>query len=151
MSGAAQILLVEDSDDDVALIRRAFRRGGVTTGLRVLGDGDSAVAYLAGEGDFHDRERHPMPRVLLLDLKLPRRSGLEVLEWVRSRPELRSLIIVILTSSRESRDLHVAYQLGANSFLVKPVEFDRLLDLVKTLDLYWIGYNETPSGSATHD
>ena len=140
-----QILLVEDNADDVLLIRRAFRRGNVGTALTVLGDGDSAVAYLAGEAPYDDRARHPLPQLVLLDLKLPCRSGLEVLEWARARPELRSLVVVVLTSSRESRDIDRAYELGANSFLVKPVEFDGLCELVATMDRYWMGLNEFPA------
>ncbi|AEG94212.1 response regulator [Ramlibacter tataouinensis] len=144
MTGAPAILLVEDNPDDVLLIRRAFRRSGITTPLSVVGDGDAAVAYLAGEGPYADRSLHPLPRLVLLDLKLPCRSGLEVLAWIRGRPAFSGLVVVVLTSSSESRDLERAYALGVNSFLVKPVEFDRLLDMVKTLDLYWLGLNEYP-------
>lgn len=142
MSDDTHILLVDDNDDDVMLIQRAFRRSGIDTAMSVVGDGDSAVAYLSGQGAFGDRVLHPLPRLMLLDLKLPRRSGLEVLEWARSEASLRGLVIVVLTSSRESRDVTRAYELGANSFLVKPVEFDSLLELVKTVDLYWIRLNE---------
>ncbi len=144
MTDTTPILLVEDNADDVTLVRRAFHRAGVTTPLAVVGDGDTAVAYLAGEDGWGDRGRHPLPRLVLLDLKLPRRSGLEVLAWVRTQPQLGGLVVVVLTSSSESRDLEQAYALGANSFLVKPVEFDRLLQMVKALDLYWIGFNEYP-------
>lgn len=139
-----QILLVEDNADDVMLIQRAFRRANVDTALTVLGDGDSAVAYLAGEGSYADRAQHPLPQLMLLDLKLPCRSGLEVLEWARARTDFRALVVVVLTSSRESRDVHRAYELGANSFLVKPVEFDKLLEMVRTMNLYWLGLNEFP-------
>lgn len=147
-TGGMNMLLVEDNADDVALIRRAFRRGGVHTPLTVLGDGDSAVAYLAGDDVYADRERHPLPRLVLLDLKLPCRSGLEVLEWARARPQFQGIVIVVLTSSRESRDVRRAYELGANSFLVKPVEFDTLLEMAKTMSLYWLGMNEYPTPQA---
>lgn len=143
-----QILLVEDNADDVLLIRRAFKRGNVATAMTVLGDGDSAVAYLGGEPPYADRARHPLPQLVLLDLKLPCRSGLEVLEWARAQPQLRSLVVVVLTSSREGRDIERAYALGANSFLVKPVEFDGLCELVTTMDRYWIGLNEFPARKA---
>jgi CheY-like chemotaxis protein len=146
MAEDARILLVEDNEDDVMLIQRAFRRGGVGAALSVARDGDSAVAYLRGDGEYGDRGLHPLPRLMLLDLKLPRRSGLEVLEWARAEGSLRGLVIVVLTSSRESRDVARAYELGANSFLVKPVEFDRLLDLAKALDLYWMRLNEPHPG-----
>lgn len=138
------ILLVEDSGDDVALIRRAFRHAGSTTPMQVVNDGDSAVAYLEGAGGFADRDAHPLPRLVLLDLKLPRRSGLEVLEWARAQPALQALVVVVLTSSRENADLRRAYALGANSYLVKPVNFDDLLQLVGTLNLYWMRLNEVP-------
>ena len=144
MKGEDVILLVEDSPDDVALVRRAFRRAAIDTPLVPVSDGDSAVAYLEGTGAYRDRGRHPLPRLVLLDLKLPRRSGLEVLQWMRAQPALQSLVVVILTSSRESVDLQQAYASGANSFLVKPVDFDDLLEMMKTLDLYWMHLNQAP-------
>ncbi len=143
MSGTA-ILLVEDDANDVILIRRAFAKAEITNPVYTVEDGDAAVAYLAGEGAYADRDDHPLPGVVLLDLKLPRRSGLEVLEWVRQSPTLRRLPIVVLTSSRESADVNRAYDLGANSYLVKPVGFDALTDLVRILQGYWVGWNEKP-------
>jgi CheY-like chemotaxis protein len=106
--------------------------------------GDEAVAYLSGEGRFADREAYPFPVLVLLDLKLPRRSGLEVLGWIRSQPGLKRLPIVVLTSSKESIDINRAYDLGANSYLVKPVGFDSLLELVKSLEVYWMMLNQNP-------
>lgn len=140
----AEILLVEDNPDDVLLIQRAFRKLGAVNPLRVVSDGEQAVAYLAGEGPYADRDAHPLPSLLLLDLKLPRRSGFEVLEWLRGRPGLRRLPVVVLTSSRESQDVGRAADLGANSYLVKPVQFDALQEMVRTLRLYWIQLNERP-------
>jgi CheY-like chemotaxis protein len=144
VSPRVPILMVEDSADDVALVRRAFKKGGIEVPLAVAGDGDQAVAWLAGEGEYADRDRFPLPRLVLLDLKLPRRSGLEVLEWIREQEALAGLVVVILSHSREPTDLRRAYALGTNSFLVKPAEFDQLVDLVKALDLYWVRLNETP-------
>jgi CheY-like chemotaxis protein len=143
MSGTA-ILLVEDDANDVLLIRRAFAKADIQNLVHTVEDGDAAVAYLAGEGTYADRDDHPLPAVVLLDLKLPRRSGLEVLEWVRTVPGLRRLPIVVLTSSRESTDVNRAYDLGANSYLVKPVGFDALSDLVRILRGYWLEWNEKP-------
>jgi CheY-like chemotaxis protein len=143
MSGTA-ILLVEDDTNDVILIRRAFAKAEIKNPVYTVEDGDAAVAYLAGEGAYADRNDHPLPGVVLLDLKLPRRSGLEVLEWVRQSPTLRRLPIVVLTSSRESADVNRAYDLGANSYLVKPVGFDALTDLVRILQGYWVEWNEKP-------
>ena len=138
------ILLIEDNQDDVLLIQRAFRRIGAVHPLRVLSDGEQGLAYLAGEGSYADREAHPLPALVLLDLKLPRRSGFEVLEWLRGQPGLRRLPVVVLTSSRESRDVDRAADLGANSHLVKPVHFDALQEMVRALGLYWLTLNERP-------
>jgi CheY-like chemotaxis protein len=138
------ILLVEDSEDDQLLIRRAFAKAKLSNPLHVVDDGDKAVAYLAGEGAYADRAAHPLPTLLLLDLKLPRRSGHEVLAWLRADPALRRLPVVILTSSAESADVKRAYDLGANSYLVKPVEFEGLLEMVRNLGVYWFVMNELP-------
>lgn len=142
---AKPILIVEDDPDDRFLIQRAFQKSKLTNPLRLVGDGDEALAYLLGEGAFADRNINPDPAVVLLDLKLPRRSGLEVLEWIRGRPApIGHLPVVVLTSSRESSDLQRAYDLGANSYLVKPVDFDGLLNMVATVGLYWTVMNEVP-------
>ena len=143
------ILLVEDKSNDVLLIRRALAKLNIANPLHVLGDGDEAVAYLAGHGSFSDRERCPLPGVVLLDLKLPRRSGLEVLQWVRQQPGLKRLPVVVLTSSRETRDINRAYDLGANSYLVKPVEFGPLLEMMKNFGPYWLALNQKPELQAT--
>ncbi len=144
------ILLVEDDPDDVFLIQRAFRGANLANPMRVLNDGEEAIAYLEGRGDYADRTRHPLPMLMLLDLKLPRRSGLEVLEWRRTQPGLRRLPTVVLTSSRDHTDVNRAYDLGANSYLVKPVAFEALMDIVKTLNLYWLILNQPP-GLEPHD
>jgi CheY-like chemotaxis protein len=138
------ILLAEDNTTDALMVRRAFTKAGLQGAMAVVEDGDKAVAYLSGQGVFADRARHPLPVLLLLDLKLPRRSGLEVLAWVRQQPGLKRLPVVVLTSSEESADINRAYDLGANSYLVKPVNFDGLLEIVKGLGLYWLVLNENP-------
>ena len=143
-SNSSTILLVEDDENDVLLIRRAFQKAGIESAMRRVGDGDAAVAYLSGAGEYADRARYPRPLAVLLDLKLPRRSGLEVLAWARKEAGLTHLPIIVLTSSRESADLEQAYALGANSYLVKPVEFERLSDLVRLFDQYWMTWNATP-------
>jgi CheY-like chemotaxis protein len=132
------ILLVEDDSNDVLLVRRAFRRAGLSARIEVASDGEAAVAYLAA------MPTDSIPGLVLLDLKLPRRPGLDVLHWLRQQPGLRRLPVVVLTSSRESTDVNRAYDLGANSFLVKPVGFTELLEMVRTLGLYWLGLNEAP-------
>jgi CheY-like chemotaxis protein len=138
------ILMVEDDANDVALIKRAFRRAQIANPLRVVADGDQAVAYLEGQDAYGNRAEYPLPCLMLLDLKLPRRSGHEVLEWLQGQEGLKRLVVVVLTGSREAADLDRAYDLGANSYLVKPVAFDALMELVKALNLYWIEANETP-------
>jgi CheY-like chemotaxis protein len=141
------ILAVEDEDDDVALLKRAFRKVGIVNPVTFLADGEAAVQYLAGEGGFADRAAHPLPALVLLDLKLPRKSGLDVLAWLREQPAVRRIPVVVLTSSRQNRDLERAYDLGANSYLVKPVEFADLVSMIEALRLYWIVFNETPPAS----
>jgi CheY-like chemotaxis protein len=144
MMSAATILLVEDNDDDVALIRRAFKQCKIVNPLQVASDGDSAVAYLAGQAGYQDRTAYPMPLLVLLDLKLPRRSGLEVLNWMKRNPVLKHIPVVVLTSSRENLDVRRAYDAGANSYLVKPVEFADLRAMMDTIHVYWVMTNVTP-------
>lgn len=138
------ILLVEDDPNDVFLMQRAFRHAEIPNQLHIVEDGDKAINYLAGTGSYSDREKYPLPSLVLLDLKLPLRSGLEVLEWIRSQPGLKRLIVIILTSSRESSDIAKAYDLGANSYMVKPASPQVLIDLAKTIKSYWMTYNEPP-------
>jgi CheY-like chemotaxis protein len=138
------ILLVEDNPRDVLLIQRALRKANVTIPLQVVEDGEVAVRYLSGEEPYSDRDRYPLPVLILLDLKLPRKSGSEVLEWLQQQPKLKRLPVVVLTSSREYADINQVYDLGANAYMVKPVAFDNLVEIVKTLNLHWIIYNEKP-------
>jgi CheY-like chemotaxis protein len=138
------ILLVEDSPDDALLIQRAFRKANLANPVQLVRDGEEAVTYLKGAPPFDDRSRFPLPVFMLLDLKLPRRSGLEVLAWVRQESPVRRLPVVVLTSSRESVDVNRAYDLGVNSYLTKPVGFEALLEMVKNVNLYWLVLNEHP-------
>lgn len=144
MSSENTILLVEDNPKDVFLIQRAFRKAEIVTPLKVVSDGDAAVHYLAGETPYCDRTVYPLPVLVLLDLKLPRRSGAEVLSWIRQEPNLQRLPVVALTSSREYSDVNRIYDLGANAYIVKPPDFDQLVHILKTLNLHWITYNEKP-------
>jgi|SRR5205809_2369296 len=144
------ILLAEDDPNDVLLIQRALQRSNIVNPLQVVRDGADAVAYLNGDLQYGDRERYPLPVLLLMDLKMPRKSGLEVLEWLRQQTGgLRRLPVVVLTSSNQSLDINRAYDLGANSYLVKPAGFDSLLELVKNLDMYWLILNEKPELSGS--
>jgi len=138
------ILLVEDDANDVMLFQRAYRKCRLANPLQVVSDGEAALDYLAGSGKHADRVSYPLPALVLLDFKLPRKSGLEVLAWLRSQASLKRLPVVALTSSRERSDVNRAYDLGINSYLVKPVAFDNLLQLVMALGLYWLVLNENP-------
>lgn len=138
------VLLVEDDPTDVLLVERAFRKAGLPVPPHVVRDGDEAVAYLAGDGAYADREKHPLPALILLDLKLPRRSGLEVLAWLRSQPGLKRMPVVVLTSSRRSDDIDGAYDLGANSYVVKSLDLDGQAEMARTLNHYWLNFNERP-------
>ena len=144
MAEASTVLLVEDNATDVLLIRRAFDKARMGNPVQVVGDGDAAVEYLSGTGRYVDRKQFPLPILILLDLKLPRRSGLEVLEWLRAQDALRRLPVVMLTSSGQPRDVNTAYDTGVNSYLVKPVEFNALFDMLKTVSLYWVMFNTKP-------
>ncbi|HEX2091700.1 MAG TPA: response regulator [Longimicrobiaceae bacterium] len=138
------ILLVEDDANDVLLIRHAFRKAGEDATIHVASDGDQAVAYLAGEGEFAERSRYPLPAFVLLDVKLPRRSGHEVLAWIRDQPVLRRIPVVMLTSSDVSSDRNRAYDLGANSYLVKPSGTTDRNEMVRLMGLYWLSLNRPP-------
>jgi len=137
MGGYGVILLVEDSGDDAVIVRRAFEKLGVLNRIELVTDGDEAISYLAGAGVYADRERYPMPGLVLLDLKMPRRDGFEVLEWIRFQPELSRLPVVVLTTSDEIKDMSRAYAAGANSFLVKPMEFENYVGLLQTVKKFW--------------
>jgi CheY-like chemotaxis protein len=138
------ILLVEDDPDDVLLLRRALRMAGAEVPLHVVGDGDAAVAYIEGTGEHADRRGSPLPCLVLLDLKLPKRSGLEVLEWLRQQPVLRRLPVIALTSSGQRNDIDRAYDLGVNSYLVKPVQSSALAEMLRHLIKYWGELNCPP-------
>lgn len=146
MTESNVILLVEDDPNDVALVERAFRKAKIVNPWRVVEDGDRAIAYLAGEGEFSDRQKFPYPALVLLDLKLPRRSGHEVLKWIRREARVTDLPVVVLTASEEDADLRRAYELGANSYLKKPATFEQLRDMVETVGLYWMVLNVRPRG-----
>ena len=131
------ILLAEDQEDEVMLLRRAFAKARFLNPLHVVSNGEEAIAYLKGEGKYANREEYPMPSLLLLDLKMPRKDGFEVLQWIRQQPSLRELRVVVLTASDQIRDVNRAYEMGANSFLVKPIEFNHFLDMSRALKGYW--------------
>ena len=137
----AVILLVEDNEDDVFLMKRALKEAGIANRLLVAEDGEQAIDYLSGAGDFGDREKFPLPMIVFLDLKMPRKSGYDVLKWIRGNEALKALVVVMLTSSEEPRDISRAYREGANSYLVKPPTGDDLVGLAKAFKLYWLERN----------
>lgn len=138
------ILHVEDDPNDVLLVQRAFKKSHSTAVVQSVADGDQALAYLAGTGPFTDRDQHPAPALVLLDLKMPRKTGLEVLAWIRQQPHLKRLIVVIFTSSTHDHDIKLAYERGANSYLMKPVGFEALQETIKQIDHYWGQLNLAP-------
>jgi CheY-like chemotaxis protein len=138
---AVEILLVEDNPNDLELAMHAFRRHNFANSVRVARDGQEALDYLLGHNG-HDPG--PRPRLILLDLKLPKVDGLEVLRRARADPSLRSVPIVVLTASRDERDLVETYSLGVNSYIVKPINFDKFVETVQTLGFYWLLLNQPP-------
>ena len=139
-----QILLVEDSANDAELTQRALKRGGLVNDIAWVKDGVEALEYLFCEGRYADRDNGP-PKLVLLDLKMPRMDGLQVLERLKANPATRSIPIVMLTSSREEGDLVTSYSLGVNSYIVKPVEFDKFAEMVEQIGMYWVLANQAPA------
>ena len=139
------ILLVEDNPDDVALTLRALKKNNIANKVVVTRDGEEALEYLTASGRHAERNPSDLPEVILLDLKLPKVSGLDVLRAIRGNPQTRLLPVVVLTSSSEEQDILASYGLGANSYIRKPVDFDQFTESVRTLGLYWLVLNQSPS------
>lgn len=145
MASERKILLVEDDSADALLIRRALEKTGLDFSLSRLKHGDEAIDYLSGAPPFTDREAQPLPDVILLDIKLPRRSGFEVLQWIRSQSEAVNRIpVVMLTSSRHTVDINRAYDLRANGYLTKPETAHQLQEMMVDFKKYWLRWNEQP-------
>jgi two-component system, response regulator len=142
--GKKIILLVEDNPDDEILTVRALKKNNILNDVVVVRDGAEALDYLFGAGSYADRDMTVMPQIILLDLKLPKIDGLEVLHRVRGNERTRLLPVVVLTSSSEEQDMIESYSLGANSYIQKPVDFNRFSEAVKNLGLYWLVLNESP-------
>jgi CheY-like chemotaxis protein len=132
------ILLAEDNSDDVFFMQRAAKAAGIPVPLQVAPHGQAVIDYLEGTGEFADREKFPLPFLIFLDLKMPHRSGLEVLEWIRQQPQFQTLLVLVLTTSREETDVQRAYRLGANSYLVKPPNASQLAELIRLVKAYWL-------------
>ncbi len=139
------VLLVEDDPSDARLIQRAFGKVDATIAMIRLTNGDDVVSYLSGESPYDNRTTYPLPSIVLLDIKLPKRSGFEVLQWLRRQPTaVNRLPVVMLTSSRHSVDINRAYDLGANSYLAKPETASQLEQLATQFQSYWLKVNESP-------
>jgi CheY-like chemotaxis protein len=143
MNEEQTILLVEDSEDSLFILRAALERAGCNHPLQEVHNGDQAIAYLKGEGPYADRAKFPLPAVMLLDLSMPKKNGFDVLAWVRAQPGLKRLMIVVLTASNRSEDVERAFDLGASSFLVKPIGLETLAAMMRCL-CDWIQYNHFP-------
>ncbi|MDB6018793.1 MAG: response regulator receiver protein [Pedosphaera sp.] len=142
---AAHVLHVDDDPSDTMLTKQACSKAGVSFQLHSVSDGEMAISYLSGADRYADRDIYPLPRLILLDLKMPRKTGFDVLVWIRSQDSLRYIPVVILTASNQEEDIKRAYELGANSFLVKPVGIHTLIEMVKLVDAYWLGINQSPT------
>jgi CheY-like chemotaxis protein len=145
MNGKPVILHVEDDPNDVLLVELAFKKIGSPCALHVIADGEQAIEYLSAVQPNGETRTNSLPALLLLDVKLPRRSGLEVLAWLRGQDDLRRIPVVMLTSSNQPSDVKRAYDLGVNSYLVKPSALDELVDMVKKLCGYWLEMNVKPN------
>lgn len=144
MADLSVFLLVEDDANDVLLIRRAFAEAQVVNPLVVIRNGEEAMAYFMGIGAYKNRSEFPLPSMVLLDLKLPGMGGIEFLKWLRAQPGFGKTRVVVLTSSNLTRDVNDAYQAGANSFLVKPIDFENLVQIGSALKGYWVWMDKPP-------
>lgn len=140
----AVILLAEDLENDVFLVKRAFQKAGIANPFFLVRDGEECLAYLNGVGKFSNRDEYPLPDILLLDLKMPKLDGFEVLQEIRKNKALAALRIIVLTSSEQVYDVNKAYDMGANSFLVKPIEFENYTAMMRTLASFWLKESRAP-------
>ena len=138
------ILLIEDDPNDAALIRRALRKLNLSTDLTVIEDGDAAIRWLQEKSSAAPEKKPDWPWIVLLDIKIPRMTGMEVLAWVRRQSRFCNLPVIAFTSSREPADIAQAYRLGVNSYLVKPLSFDQLKETIRIMHHYWMDLNERP-------
>jgi two-component system response regulator len=150
-SGKLDILLVEDNQDDMDLALHALKQGRLANNIVVARDGEEALDFLFCRGAFAQRSFEHPPKLVLLDLQLPKVDGMEVLKQVKNDPRTRTIPIVIMTSSKEERDLVAGYNLGANSYIQKPVDFDQFRETVKSIGLYWLVINQPVPVSVMHE
>jgi CheY-like chemotaxis protein len=137
-------LVAEDDQDTQLLIKRAFKQADLAPPIYFTNDGQQTIDYLSGNGDYRDRSRYPIPALLLLDLKMPCRDGFDVLRWIRTQACLRRLVVVMFSGSSLEKDVEEAFDLGVNSFVMKPVSFSELLQVILAIHHYWFGCNHFP-------
>ena len=139
-----EILIVEDREEDIELALRAFKKHNIANNIQVVKDGDKALEFIFARGEFSDRKENQQPKLILLDLKLPKVDGLKVLREIKTNERSKIIPVVVLTSSDEDTDINEAYRLGVNSYIVKPVNFGNFVDAVTTMGLYWLLLNRSP-------
>jgi two-component system, response regulator len=139
-----EILIVEDNQNDVEMALRAFKKNNLTNQIKVVGDGEEALDFIYARDKFADRKDQCHPRIILLDLKLPKVDGLEVLKELKNNPETKIIPVIVLTSSKEEKDMVESYRLGVNSYIIKPVGFDKFIEAVREVGLYWLLLNQQP-------
>lgn len=137
MNPNQHILIGEDNEDDVFILQRALQKAGISNPTHICADGEEVISYLKAEGRYADRQKYDFPRMLLLDLKMPRLTGFDVLRWLGGHPDCAVIPTMVLTSSREPRDIQEAYRLGANAYLVKPASFEDLQQILVCMSSFW--------------
>jgi CheY-like chemotaxis protein len=147
MPERAFILVADDSEGDIIILRKAFEKAYVPNPLFGVKSGAEAISYLKGEGRYSNRNEFPLPDLMLLDLKMPGEDGFDVLTWIRQQPGLKSMRVVVLSASDHIRDVNKAYQLGANSFLVKPSDFENFVELARSISTNWLRHGRAPETS----
>lgn len=140
-----EILIVEDNPNDAEMAMRALKKNNLANNILIVGDGEEALDFIFARGSYKEREIKARPKVILLDLKLPKIDGLEVLKEIKGNDATKIIPVIVLTSSREESDIISSYKLGVNSYIVKPVDFDKFVEAVRELGLYWLLLNELPA------
>lgn len=143
-NNGVEILIVEDNPNDAEMALRALKKNNVSNEVLVVGDGEEALDFIFRKGKHSNRVKESCPRMILLDLKLPKVDGLEVLKEVKSNPDTKMIPIIVMTSSKEESDIIESYKLGVNSYIVKPVDFDKFVEAVRDLGYYWLLLNQAP-------
>ncbi len=144
MTETIDILLVEDNPDDIELTMRALKKGKIGNNIYVARDGEEALDFLLHRGGYSDKKKFPIPGLILLDLNLPKRNGIEILQKIKAEPILKRVPVIMLTTSKRDEDIMQSYDLGVNSYIMKPVEFDKFIQTIKNIELYWVLTNTPP-------